>query len=325
MKNVVIGQYVPGKGFFYRIDPRTKILAVIVLMVAVFLLETVWQVLIGLGISLLFVMGGNISVRRIVRGLKPLYVLLLFTVFFNVAFNRAGTDLLAFYGIPQAMHVTPWTLGFAVLATVLWRFLASFRRLRFLLLLAWLLGLYFLFAFAGFGPEWAVWQLKIYDQGISSSVFVLLRLLIVITLSTVLTLTTKPTDLTQALESLLRPLRVVGIRSEEFALIISISLRYIPTILDEANKIMAAQASRGADFAQGKLKAKVIQAVSLLVPMFIIAFKRSEDLADAMESRNFIPGRTRTRIHELRFNYRDLVAGFLTAACLAAAILVKVL
>jgi len=320
MKNVVIGQYMPGTGFFYRIDPRTKIVAVIVLMVAVFMLETIWQVLIGLGIAVVLVLAGNVPLRRILKGLKPLYVLLLFTLFFQVAFNRAGVLLL-----DEVMTVTPWNVVAMIAATVVWRWLASFKKSKLVLLAAWLLGLFFLMSGWTAGPVWTTWTLKIYDQGLIMSGFVIIRLLIIITLSTVLTLTTKPTDLTQGLESLLRPLKVIGIHSEDFALIISISLRYIPTILDEANKIMAAQASRGADFAQGKLKDKVIQIVSLLVPMFIIAFKRSEDLADAMESRNFVPGKPRTRIHELKFNYRDLVTAFLTAASLAGAILVKVL
>ncbi|MDD5294070.1 MAG: energy-coupling factor transporter transmembrane component T, partial [Candidatus Izemoplasmatales bacterium] len=131
--------------------------------------------------------------------------------------------------------------------------------------------------------------------------------------------------LTQGLESLMRPLKIIGIRSEDFALIISISLRYIPTILDEAFKIMAAQASRGADFAEGKLKDKVKQVISLLVPMFIIAFKRSEDLADAMESRNFVPGKPRTRIHELRFGWTDIGVGIFTLAALALTIVLKVI
>ncbi len=325
MKNVVIGQYVPGKGFFYRIDPRTKIIAVVVLMVAVFLLETVWQVLIGFAIATLLVLAGNVPLGRIVRGLKPLYVLLLFTLFFNIAFNRTGVELLSHYGLPTTMVLSPWTVVLMLAATVAWRLLASFKKAKLWLLLAWVIGLYFIMAKISFGPVWSTWTLGIYDQGLVTSAFVLIRLLIIIALSTVLTLTTKPTDLTQGIESLMRPLKIIGIRSEEFALIISISLRYIPTILDEANKIMAAQASRGADFAQGKLKDKVVQVISLLVPMFIIAFKRSEDLADAMESRNFVPGKPRTRIHELRFNYRDLLTGFVTAACLTASILVRVL
>jgi energy-coupling factor transport system permease protein len=244
----------------------------------------------------------------------------LFTFFFQIAFNRAGVLILE-----EALTVTPWNLLLMLGATVVWRLMAQFKKFSLLLLAAWLTGLFFLMKGFTVGPVWTTWTLRIYDQGLIMSGFVIIRLLIIITLSTVLTLTTKPTDLTQGLESLLRPLKAIGIHSEDFALIISISLRYIPTILDEANKIMAAQASRGADFAQGKLKDKVVQIVSLLVPMFIIAFKRSEDLADAMESRNFVPGKLRTRIHELKFNYRDLLTGILTAACLAGSILVKVL
>jgi energy-coupling factor transport system permease protein len=320
MKNVIIGQYIPGTGFFYRIDPRTKIIAVIVLMVAVFLLETIWQVLGAFGIALLLILAGNVPIRKIAKGLKPLYVLLIFTLFFQIAFNRAGTIVLN-----QTMTITPFSLLFMLGATVIWRMLSSFKRFKGILFFVWLVGLFFIMKDLVLGPVWTVWQLTIYDQGLIMSGFVIIRLLIIITLSTVLTLTTKPTDLTQGLESLLRPLKAIGLNSEDFALIISISLRYIPTILDEANKIMLAQASRGADFAEGKLKDKVVQVISLLVPMFIIAFKRSEDLADAMESRNFVPGNPRTRIHDLKFNYRDLLTALVTTLCLAGSILVKVL
>jgi energy-coupling factor transport system permease protein len=155
------------------------------------------------------------------------------------------------------------------------------------------------------------------------SIFVVVRLLIIITLSTILTLTTKPTDLTQGLESLMRPLKKIGFDSDEFALIVSISLRYIPTIFDEANKIMQAQASRGADFSEGKLKDKLKQVISLLIPMFIIAFIRSEELADAMGSRNFIPGKPRTRIHILKFSYRDILVSVFTLLFFVGAILLR--
>jgi energy-coupling factor transport system permease protein len=157
------------------------------------------------------------------------------------------------------------------------------------------------------------------------SLFVVVRLLIIITLSTVLTLTTKPTDLTQGLEKLMHPLKKIGFDSESFALIISISLRYIPTIFDEANKIMLAQASRGADFSEGKLKDKLKQVISLLVPMFIIAFIRSEELANAMESRNFVPGEKRTRINILTFSYKDIFTTVFSVVVLASAIVIRVL
>ncbi|MDD3865590.1 MAG: energy-coupling factor transporter transmembrane component T [Candidatus Izemoplasmatales bacterium] len=320
MKNVVIGQYIPGNSFFYHIDPRTKIIAVVILMVATFLLETIWQVLAGFGIALILIVAGRVPIRKIIKGLKPLYILLLFTLVFQVAFNRVGTIVL-----DSTMMISPYSILLMIVATVIWRLLASYKKFSLLLFISYLIGLYFIMKDLAFSPIWTSWQLTIYDQGLIMSGFVIIRLLIIITLSTVLTLTTKPTELTQGLESLLRPLKVIGLNSEDFALIISISLRYIPTILDEANKIMNAQASRGADFAEGRLKDKVVQVISLLVPMFIIAFKRSEELADAMESRDFVPGKPRTRIHDLKFNYRDLVTAVITVLCLTGSILVKVL
>jgi len=321
MKNIVIGQYVPGKGFFYRLDPRTKIIAVVFLMVAVFLLESILQVSIALFVTLFLMLLGKISIGRVAKGLRPLFVLLIFTFSFQIFLNREGALLLA-----QPMNIGLYSLLAVLVLTVAWRLLARFKKFKGLLFLFWLAGVYALFAFLpAVGPIFQVFDFEIYESGVVTSVFVVVRLLIVISLSTVLTLTTKPTDLTQGLESLLRPLKRLGVNSDDFALIISISLRYIPTILDEANKIMLAQASRGADFNEGKLVEKVKQIVSLLIPMFIIAFKRSEDLADAMESRNFVPGKPRTRIHDLSFGTTDLVTAIFTVIVFAGAIVLRVL
>jgi len=122
---------------------------------------------------------------------------------------------------------------------------------------------------------------------------------------------------------MLRPLKVIKVNSEEMAMIISIALRYIPTLLDEANKIMLAQASRGVDFTEGKMKDKVMQIISLLVPMFIISFKRSDDLADAMEARNFVPGNPRTRLHVLSWHTIDSFTIALSISILIASIAVR--
>jgi len=320
MKNIVIGQYIPGKGLFYRMDPRTKIISVITLMIAIFLLGSIPQLLVAFSVCAVMMWVGNIPVKRVIRGMKPLIILLLFTFFFQIFFNKEGKLLL-----DEVMHVTVVSVLGIVLWTILWRLLARIGKFKTVLLLAYIMGIFVLFRFLPFGYSFTTFRFAIYEKGIEMSIFVIIRLVIIISLSTVLTLTTKPTDLTQGLESLMRPLKIIGIRSEDFALIISISLRYIPTILDEAFKIMAAQASRGADFAEGKLKDKVKQVISLLVPMFIIAFKRSEDLADAMESRNFVPGKPRTRIHELRFGWTDIGVGIFTLAALALTIVLKVI
>ncbi|MDP2425896.1 MAG: energy-coupling factor transporter transmembrane component T [bacterium] len=306
MKSIVIGQYIPGTSFLYKIDPRTKMIAILFLLVSVFLLKEIWQLVVGALLVVLIFMLGKLSIKRIMRGLRPIMILLIFTFIFQLLFNQTGNPLLPVEF--TILTISLVSVGSAVVWTVLWRLIRKVFPYRFILLLIYIAGLYAIFYYLGYGPLLADRvYFQIYDEAVLMSVFVIIRLMIVLTLSTLLTLTTKPTDLTQGMESLMRPLKLIGVQSEEFALIISISLRYIPTILDEANKIMLAQASRGADFSEGKLKDKIKQVISLLVPMFIIAFKRSEDLADAMESRNFVPGKPRTRIHELRFGRWDIV------------------
>ena len=134
-----------------------------------------------------------------------------------------------------------------------------------------------------------------------------IRLIIVVIISTLLTLTTRPSDLTLALESLFKPLGRIGIPVAEIALMISIALRFIPTLFEETQKILKAQASRGVDISEGNFKDKVIQLISLLVPLFILSFKRADELANAMEVRGYVPGRPRTSINQLRWRIPDTI------------------
>lgn len=321
MKSIIIGQYIPGKGLFYRLDPRTKIIAVLLIMISVFLLETIEQLLIGLATAIVLLLIGKISILKVIKGLKPIMILLIFTFIFQIILNREGEAI-----VSQQMYFTGYTLLFLILAFIVWRILNKLVKYRFTLFFLFAAGVFLILSYVDFGPKIAEpFTFNIYRAGLEMSFFVVVRLLIIITLSTVLTLTTKPTDLTQGLEKLMHPMKKIGFDSESFALIISISLRYIPTIFDEANKIMLAQASRGADFSEGKLKDKLRQVISLLVPMFIIAFMRSEELANAMESRNFVPGEKRTRINELYFSHRDIIATIFSFLILALAIVLKVM
>jgi len=319
MNSIIIGQYIPGKGFLYRLDPRTKMVAIILLMVSVFLLENITQLLVAFGIGILILLFGRISLVKVIKGLKPIFVLLIFTFIFQIALNKGGTVV-----SDAVMHFNWYSMIGILLAFIIWRLLVRFNKLKMLIFVLFAFSLYYILRLVDFAPDFYSFNFTIYQKGLEMSVFVVVRLLIIITLTTILTLTTKPTDLTQGIESLLHPLKKIGFNSEEFALIISISLRYIPTIFDEAQKIMSAQASRGADFSEGKLKDKLKQIVSLLVPMFIIAFIRSEELADAMESRNFVPGQKRTRINILSFSIVDVYTGLFTLACFAGAIVAKV-
>ena len=318
--NIVIGQYVPGKGLFYKLDPRTKIMSVVFLMIAVFMLENNLQLTIALGVAILSLVIGRISIVKVVKGLKPIFVLLIFTFIFQLSLNRSGV-----IAMQTNLYFNIYSIIAIILLFIVWRLLVKFNKFKILLFIGFVLGLFFILKLIDTGTDFYIYNFVIYNKGLEMSFFVVIRLLIIITLTTVLTLTTKPTDLTQGIEKLIHPLKKIGFPSEDFAMIISITLRYIPTIFDESQKIMAAQASRGADFSEGSLKDKLRQVLSLLVPMFIIAFIRSEELADAMESRNFIPGAKRTRINILNFSIIDVYISLFTLLCFVGTIVMRIL
>ncbi len=320
MNNIIIGQYVPGNSFLYRLDPRSKMIALLLFMISTFIFDDILHILTMLAGVLVILKIGGIPVVRILKGLRPIMVLLLFTFTFQVLFVDTG-DLL--YDV--SLDLTLYNIPIAIGMFVIYIFTKKYIKWKIL---------YFLFTFAAILTMWnyvtlgntlTTWNINVYSDGVSGAFFIMTRLVIIVTLSTILTLTTKPTDLTLGLEQLLKPLKIIRVNSEEIALIISISLRYIPTLLDEANKIMLAQASRGVDFNEGKLKDKVMQIVSLLVPMFIISFKRSDELANAMDARNFVPGQKRTRLHVLSWYYADTITVAVSAMVIAVSILVVVL
>ncbi len=146
---------------------------------------------------------------------------------------------------------------------------------------------------------------KIYEGAILQTLYIFIRLVIMISITTILTVSTKPMDLTVAIEDLLAPLRVFKVPSHEIAMIISIALRFIPTLIDEANRIMKAQASRGVDFEEGSLKEKISSILALIIPLFASSFQRAEELADAMEARGYVPGEMRTRYRVFVINAQD--------------------
>jgi len=271
-----------------------------VLMITAFVLKDVVHILIMLGIVLVILKVGGIPIGRIIKGLKPVLILLTFTFVFQILFVKEGTILL-----DQTLTVTTYNIGIAIGIVLVWYFLRRMIKYKFTLLLLTAFSILTLFALFYPGTVISSSGLMIYSEGLKNALFIMIRLIIIVTLSTILTLTTKPTDLNLGLERIMKPFKYIGLNAEELAMIISISLRYIPTLLDEANKIMLAQASRGVDFTEGKFKDKVMQIISLLVPMFIISFKRSDELANAMEARNFIPGKLRTRIHSLKWQGND--------------------
>ncbi len=319
MKNIVIGRYVPGNSFLYRMDPRTKLIALIALMVAAFLIQSFTHMLVSLALVTLLLVAGRISVKRVYLGLRPLMFLLFFTFIFQVMFNQEGDEI---FTLP--LHYSLLSIVAAAAVVVFWFMTKKHVRFKLFYFLFTVAAVFAVLHYIDFGVLFGEGTFRVFEEGLSTAFFIMVRLIIIIMLSTILTITTKPTDLNLGLERVLKPLRIVRINTEEIAMIISIALRYIPTLLDEANKIMLAQASRGVDFQEGKLKDKVVQIISLLVPMFIISFQRSDDLANAMEARSFVPGQPRTRLHVLTWKRLDTFALTLSLVALVAVIVVRV-
>ena len=167
--------------------------------------------------------------------------------------------------------------------------------------------------------------IRIYKEGIVSGSFIILRVLTLIIFTTILTLTTKPADLNNGIESLLSPLELLHIKTSIFAMMISIALRFIPTLFLEADKILKAQASRGVDFNEGSLREKIKQIISLLVPMFIVSFKRADELAVAMEARGYVPGEKRTKLNLMKIKFSDILWLLLFILLLVGLIVLRVL
>lgn len=147
--------------------------------------------------------------------------------------------------------------------------------------------------------------ITIYKDALFHTIFLVLRLMMLILYSSLLTLTTTPMELTDGIESLLKPLEVIKVPAHEIAMMISIALRFIPTLIEETDKIMKAQTSRGVEFNEGKLKDKVMAIVSLLIPLFVSAFKRADELANAMEARGYRGGEGRTKFRELKWGLNE--------------------
>ena len=165
-----------------------------------------------------------------------------------------------------------------------------------------------------------VGTIAIHHDAVFNTLFVIVRLMLMISITTLLTATTKPLDLTLGIEWLLTPLEIIHFPAHEIAMMVSIALRFIPTIIEETLRIMNAQKSRGVDFENGRLSQKIAAILSLIVPLFSVAFERAYELADAMEARGYIPGAERTRYHVLKFRFLDFLFIFLCLGVLSFSI-----
>ena len=261
MKNITMGQYYPVDSWVHRLDPRTKILLTIAMIVAVFLVKSMVGYALILGFMYLVSKLSNIPFKMLVKGVKPLRFILILTFILNLFFNTGSTMLV----------------------------------------------------------EWGF--IKISYEGLSTAIHYSLRLVFLVLGTSLMTLTTSPIALSDGIEMLLSPLKVIKFPAHELAMMMSIALRFIPTLMEEADKIMKAQMARGADFESGNLLARAKAMVPLLVPLFVSAFRRAGDLAMAMESRCYHGGENRTRLRVLKITKNDVLAGAAVCGLIALILL----
>lgn len=263
IRDITIGQYYPFDSLIHKLDPRTKLVGTLMFIISVFVFHTFWGYLVATLFLGSVILISKVPVKFIFKGLKAIFVLLLFTIVFNII-------------------LTP--------GEVLWRW--------------------------GF--------IKVTKEGLVLAGRMAIRLIYLVIGSSIMTLTTTPNQLTDGLERQLRPLNKIHVPVHEIAMMMSIALRFIPILLEETDKIMKAQIARGADFENGNLIQKAKNMVPLLVPLFISAFRRANDLAMAMEARCYHGGDDRTQMKPLKYAGRDYAAYGILTAYLAIAILFRV-
>ena len=255
LKDITLGQYFPGNSLLHRLDPRTKILAVVLYIVALFLAKHFFTYAIMFCVLALSISLSHVPLKSLFRGMKPVVFILFYTPGEHVLFH--------------------------------------------------------------------FWILTVTMEGVVNAFFMVIRILMLIAGTFLLTYTTSPILLTDGLESLLGPLKKIKVPVHELSMMMSIALRFIPTLIEETDKIMSAQRARGADFESGNLIQRAKALIPLLVPLFISAFRRAYDLAFAMDCRCYRGGEGRTRMKRMQLAFRDFGSLFAMAAVLAGVIVIN--
>ncbi len=304
MNKIAFGQYYHTNSPIHRMDSRIKIIITILFMVSIFIVPTNNFILLSLLflLALVIIFLTKVPIGRYLKSLKQIVFLLLFSFMFQILFTNTGTLLLTITN-----KLTFINIGICLIILVIYIFIKKYLPFRFIWFLLLICGVIYLLQYPIYGDILTSYNIKIYSEGLLNGSFIIYRVFVLIMFTTVLTLTTKPTDLNNGLDSLLSPLEKLHIKTSIFTMMISIALRFIPTLFLEADKILKAQASRGVDFNESKFSEKIVQIISLLVPMFIVSFKRAEDLAIAMESRGYIPGEKRSKLNILKIRYSDIL------------------
>ena len=263
LRDITLGRYFPGTTVVHRLDPRIKLILMIVYITALFMAKGFPAYGLMLVVLITCLAVSKIKPKAVLRGLRPVFIIIMITTFLNIFFVRGETILLQYRSI------------------------------------------------------------IITQEGLLTAVFMTSRLMMLIISTFLLTYTTSPIALTDGLEQMLNPLKKIRLPVHEFSMMMSIALRFIPTLIEETDKIMNAQKSRGADFETGGLVKRARAILPLIIPLFISAFSRAGELATAMESRCYHGGEGRTRMKRLKTAGRDYAALFCGALIVAAVVFLR--
>ena len=262
IRDITIGQDYPSGSKLHSLDPRVKIVCTLLYLISLFLFDNIWGYLVATVFLVFVIRISKVPFKFIVRGLRPVIMLLMITVLFNLFLTRTGNILVTF------------------------------------------------------------WVFQITDYGLKTALLMAIRLIYLILGSSLMTFTTTPNALTDGIESLLGPFQKIKLPVHEIAMMMSIALRFIPILLEETDKIMKAQIARGADLESGNIIQKAKAMIPILVPLFVSAFRRANDLAMAMEARCYRGGNGRTKMKPLVYHKRDYVAYAITILYVVIAVLI---
>lgn len=265
LKDITLGQYFPGNSPVHRLDPRLKLVLTTAYIVVLFIVKGAVSYAIMAAFIVAAIMVSRLHPRLILRGLKPMVFIVVFTAILNMLYTPGEEELFSF------------------------------------------------------------WIIRVTLEGVYIAAFMIARILLLISITFLLTYTTSPTMLTDAIERIMGPLKLIRVPVHELAMMMTIALRFIPLLIEETDKIMSAQKARGADFESGGPFRRAKALIPLLVPLFISAFRRADDLAMAMESRCYRGGEGRTRMKQLRLTRLDALAGAVSTLWFASAVLLRFL
>ena len=263
IRDITIGQYYPGKSVLHRLDPRMKLILTFLLIVTIFLCKSFFSLGLIAFVSVIAAAISSVPAKMMLKSLKPIVIILIFTAVLNVIYTEGGT-------------------------------------------------VYF-----------EKWGIAITEKGVNTAIFTMIRIVTLVIISSLLTYTTTPTMLTDAIERVLSPLKIFKIKVHTLAMMMTLALRFIPTLIEEIDRIMNAQKARGADLESGGIIQRAKALVPIFIPLMVSSFRRAYELAFAMTCRCYTGGEGRTRMKQMKLGMRDVLAFVFCVAVTAGVIVLN--